>query len=42
MENSKIVNGKVCKLIFRRYYHDKNGNIVYVKNAKAMPMWVPA
>ena len=42
MTRFKIVNGVLCKLIFRKYYHDKSGNIVRVKNAKAIPMWVPA
>lgn len=41
MEKTKIVNGRLCKLIFRRYTHSRDGKPVYPKSGKAIPMWVP-
>jgi hypothetical protein len=40
VNNSKLIDGKPCKLVFRRYIR-KNGKIIYPKHAKAFPIWVP-
>ena len=31
---------KVKKLIFRRYFRDKNGKIHFPKKSRVFPMWV--
>lgn len=40
MNESKVVNGKPCKVIFAKYIR-KNGKVIYPKNGKAFKFYVP-
>lgn len=40
MSEFKVVNGKLCKLVYCKYIR-KNGKIVYPKKRKVFRFWVP-
>lgn len=40
MQRFRVKNGKLQKLIFRRWKRDKRGNRVYPKKARAFAFWV--
>ena len=40
METCKIVNGKLCKVVFAKYIR-KNGKTIYPKNGKVFKFYVP-
>ena len=41
MESSKLVNGKLYKLVFARYIR-KGGRIIYPRNGKCFCFWAEA
>lgn len=40
MNEFKVINGELCKLIFAKSIR-KNGKIIYPKNGKAFRFYVP-
>ena len=40
MEKRRIRNGKTQILIFRKFFRDKSGKIVYAPAGKVFPIWV--
>lgn len=40
MSNSKVVNGKLCKLVFAKSII-RNGKTIYPRKSKVFAFWIP-